>query len=177
MEGFVGWVVVCAVLVFWALGAYNRLVRLRAQGLEAFAPLGEHLARYTVLVSEVEAPASWDAADPRAALFTAAHQFELSLKAARAQPLDAPALQAFVAARESLQAAWARLCQAPADLAGEPLPPAWLLNWSQLDQQAEPLTQTFNRQIAAYNEAISQFPAAVLAWLFGFKPGYPLHER
>jgi LemA protein len=29
----------------------------------------------------------------------------------------------------------------------------------------------FDRAVSRYNEGIAQFPAALLAWLFGFKPG------
>lgn len=176
MDGFVGWALAWAVLLFWALGAYNRLVRLRARVLTAFAPLAVHLARYGEVVDQIPSPHDWEALDPRVGLLAAWRQFELSLKAARAQPLDALALQALGAAQATLQSAWHRLCQAPVDLAGEPLPPAWLQQWANLDQQASPLAQTFNQHMAEYNHAIAQFPAAVLAWLFGFKPGYPFHE-
>ena len=176
MDGSVGWALAWAVLLFWALGAYNRLVRLRAQVLSAFAPLAEHLARYGEVVDQIPSPQAWEAADPRVGLLAAWRQFELTLKAARAQPLDALALQALGAAQVTVQAAWSRLCQAPSDLAGEPLPPAWLQQWTSMDQQSPPLAQAFNRHIADYNDAIAQFPAAVLAWLFGFKPGHPLHE-
>ena len=43
-DSLAGWVVV-AVLLFWFVGAYNRLVRLRAAVLQAYATLDAALAR------------------------------------------------------------------------------------------------------------------------------------
>jgi hypothetical protein len=39
-----------AVLGFWAMGAYNRLVRLRSQGLQAFASLEVLFNQFILLV-------------------------------------------------------------------------------------------------------------------------------
>ena len=41
-----------AVLLFWALGAYNRLVRLRAQVITAFVAVDNRLSQSLVLVTE-----------------------------------------------------------------------------------------------------------------------------
>jgi LemA protein len=35
----------------------------------------------------------------------------------------------------------------------------------------------FNQAVARYNAGIAQFPAIVLAWVFGFKPGLGLDPR
>jgi LemA protein len=35
----------------------------------------------------------------------------------------------------------------------------------------------FNSAVAEYNEAIAQFPAVILAWLFGFHPARGLREH
>ena len=42
---------------------------------------------------------------------------------------------------------------------------------------AQRATETFNEAVARYNEAIGQFPAILLAWLFGFQPGRGLRVR
>ena len=44
---------------------------------------------------------------------------------------------------------------------------------AQLALQTHAATEQFNQAVARYNEAIAQFPAVLLAWLFGFKPGLP----
>ena len=48
-----GWFwLLLSVLVFWALGAYNRLVRLRAQVSQQFGPLESVLMNYQELVHQ-----------------------------------------------------------------------------------------------------------------------------
>lgn len=48
-----GWFwLLLSVLVFWALGAYNRLVRLRAQVAQQFGPLESVLMNYQELVHQ-----------------------------------------------------------------------------------------------------------------------------
>jgi LemA protein len=37
--------------------------------------------------------------------------------------------------------------------------------------QTHAATDQFDLAVGRYNEAIAQFPAVLLAWLFGFKPG------
>ena len=43
-EGF-GWWIALAIALFWFVGAYNRLVRLRALALQAYATLDAALVR------------------------------------------------------------------------------------------------------------------------------------
>ena len=57
------------------------------------------------------------------------------------------------------------------DLAGPRLPETVTARRAQLAQQAHAATDQFNQAVVRYNEAIAQFPAVLLAWLFGFKPG------
>jgi len=49
-----------ALLVFWSLGAYNRLVRLRAQVAQRFAELQKALLRYQELVQDAVTAAASD---------------------------------------------------------------------------------------------------------------------
>jgi len=46
----IGWWTVAAVLLFWSVGAYNRLVRLRAETNAAFAALDAQWLRQLALV-------------------------------------------------------------------------------------------------------------------------------
>lgn len=38
-------------------------------------------------------------------------------------------------------------------------------------------TEHFNQAVGRYNDAIAQFPAVLLAWLFGFQPGRGLRVQ
>lgn len=182
MSGFVILWLVLAVLLFWSIGAYNRLVRLRAQAMAAFAAIDEQFKQYVTLVQThfpllsgpspqggpgpgvAEIPMAW------AGLGGAAAQFEAALQEARAQPLDAPAMSTLGAAHEILCVSWARVQNEPADLAGAPLPDTLQLQWDRISLHASKARLEFNRPVTVYNAAIAQLPARLLAWWFGFKP-------
>jgi LemA protein len=174
-DSVVLWLAV-AVLLFWAMGAYNRLVRCRSQGIVAFAVLEGLFHQYLELV-KTHAPDA-QGAEPAvaawAALAAAADQFKASLRFAHAQPLHAPAMKALRTAHETLFESWTRLRELNADPADPVLLQALQTQWEQLAVRTEMARADFNRLVANYNEAIGQFPALLLAWLFGFKPAQAL---
>lgn len=77
-------------------------------------------------------------------------------------------------ALETLYLSWSRLRDLPSDLAGAALPITLQSQWEHVALQAEIARTEFNRMVTNYNQAISQFPALLLAWLFGFRPAQPL---
>lgn len=170
---------VAAVLLFWIVGAYNRLMRLRADANGAFAALEAELAWQVDLVRkhlpgpEATQPASLDGEGSFwAGLHGAAAQFAASLAAARTRPLEPAGIAALSAAQEVLAMAWERAERDDAhDLAGPRLPDTVTLRRAQLALRTHAATQQFNQAVMRYNQAIGQFPAVLLAWLFGFKPG------
>ena len=175
-----------AVLLFWAMGAYNRLVRLRSRGLAAFVVLAGRFdqlialvrstlpAYVTQSVPDAQDQAGAAAADAWAALDAAAQQLQVSLKVARSKPLNAPTASALKTAFETLCSCWSRLQDLPCDLP-DLAPPASLPNqWQQLALQTELARADFNETVANYNQAISQFPALLLAALFVLRPAQPI---
>jgi LemA protein len=174
------WLLVAA-LLFWAVGAHNRLMRLRSQGIVAFTAFEALLNQYLLLVREnlpstdvgLGVRASLDN-DPGvaawAALVAAADQFRASLKVARTQPLNGPTTSALSTAIETLRLSWLRLRNLPPDLAGSALPETLLTQWAQLSLQAEVARNNFNKAVLNYNDAIGQFPAILLAGVLGFRP-------
>lgn len=175
-----------ALFLFWAMGAYNRLVRLRSQGIIAFATL-EGLCQQHVLLVKANCPAADVAEDPEhperaqdaalaawAALAAAAEQFSASLRVAHAQPLNGPIMRALGTAHETLGLSWRRLRDLPPDLAGSALPGTLQSQWEHVAVQVELARTEFNRLVLNYNEAIRQFPALLLAWVFGFKAAQPI---
>ena len=171
-----------AVLGFWAVGAYNRLVRLRAGAIAAFAGLAGELSRQVDLVRKNLPPpeATMPAAlDPEvsiwAGLHAAAAQCAVSLGAARSRPLEPQGIAALDAAREVLDMAWERAEREDVhDLAGPRLPDTVIARRAQLALQTRTAISLFNQAVDRYNAGIAQFPAVVLAWVFGFKPGLGL---
>ena len=175
---FVFWTV-GAVLLFWAVGAYNRLMRLRADAHAAFAGIEAELSRQIDLVRKQLPPP--DATQPAplepegsfwGGLHAAAAQCAASLAAARTRPLEPRGIAALNAAQEVLAMAWERAEREDAhDLAGPRLPDTVLARRAQLLLQTHSAIEQFNGAVVRYNAAIAQFPAVLLAWLFGFKPG------
>lgn len=166
-----------AVLLFWALGAHNRLVRLRAKVIGAFAAVDHRLMQVLTLVSEraavqrgqPEADAVLDAPNVDAesgldGLQGAAIQFEVALRVARKSPLDGPSIAALRTACATIKVSWER-SQAQPDEALTANQRAWEDNQRARNEAME----SFNQSVAIYNRAIAQFPAVVLAYFFGFR--------
>lgn len=177
-------------MLFWALGAYNRLTRLRSTVVQAFGAVDAHLVRLIALLGEFDAvqgnhqpagtpvapdgaapPAVLPVVDPAkvAALRGATTQMGASLAVARAQPLQPETLAALTAARNVLEATWrAMVTEADGPGMQEMLVP-WSIRWEEHRTQIDLAVQVINNAAAQHDAAIHQFPARVLAWVFGFK--------
>lgn len=180
---------ILAVLFFWAVGAYNRLVLLRASVAKQFAAVDAQLLRVLVwlqgnlpvsmrdMLSEME-----EAALPEALLknerdlklLRILEELSDSLDLARTQPMSASAMQRVNQERLAL-AAWAK-AEVRAGQTGEatwfidPLP----YKFDRLKAQAWPLMDAYNQAAFKYNEAIHQFPASLLARQVKFLPAQML---
>jgi len=180
---------ILATLFFWAVGAYNRLVVLRANVAKQFAAVDAQLLRVLVwlqgnlpasmrdMLSEME-----EAALPEALLknerdlklLDILEALSDSLDAARTQPLSPEVMQQVNQNRLAL-AAWAK-AEVRAGQSGEatwfidPLP----YKFDRLKAQAWPLMDAYNQAAAKYNEAVTQFPASVLAKQVKFVPAHTL---
>lgn len=180
---------ILATLFFWAVGAYNRLVVLRANIAKQFSAVDAQLLRVLVwlqgnlpasmrdMLSEME-----EAALPEALLknerdlklLDILEALSDSLDAARTQPLSPVVMQQVNQNRLAL-AAWAK-AEVRAGQSGEatwfidPLP----YKFDRLKAQAWPLMDAYNQAAAKYNEAVSQFPASVLAKQVKFVPAQTL---
>jgi LemA protein len=172
------WTVVAG-LLFWTVGAYNRLVRLRAKVNSAFAVLAVELSRQVALVCDsLPGPEATQPAPPDgdrslwASLHGAAAQCAASLAMARTRPLEAEGIAALSAAHEVLSVQWEWAEREDShDLAGPRLPDTVTTQWALIVIQAQVAIDQFDQAVERYNNAIAQFPAALLAGLFGFKAG------
>jgi LemA protein len=180
---------ILAVLFFWAVGAYNRLVLLRAGVAKQFAAVDAQLLRVLVwlqgnlpasmrdMLSEME-----EAALPEALLknerdlnlLKILEDLSDSLDVARTQPLSAIAMQRVNQDRLAL-AAWAK-AEVRAGQTGEP---TWFIDplpykFDRLKAQAWPLMDAYNQAVTKYNDAVTQFPASMLAKQVKFLPAQML---
>lgn len=165
----------CLVLVFWCVGAYRRLVRLRTACCSRFSELDTAFRQVLGGLSPVDAQHRAEAVSPaHQALHATAQLLDQALAAVRRQPLEADRLAALDAAWQALQVAWIAHVQVVAEHA-EPSAGRWLADaharWQQqLTLQAH-AAASFNRAVAAYNHGIAQFPAVLMARLLGMAPG------
>jgi LemA protein len=156
-------------LVFWTVGAYNRLVGLRNALAQGFASVDEQFRRRHALLAQLAdtlAASLPDAPQPLETLRAACAQAGAACAHARARPGSPGAMTSLRLAEGILGEARGRLpVQALADPASAPL---------QADLAAGDTTlafarDQFNAQVRAYNLAVGQFPTWLIASLFGFR--------
>lgn len=171
-----------ALLLFWGVGLYNRLMRMRARGLSAFGSVEKHLHEYADLTREqtqsfqggLENGAlahAGESAHGWALLTGALQSVDQALKNARAAPLDTEPLGELALAMATLQQVWDRLRDVPEDLAGPPMPNEMRMQWDVVTHRVETSRSGYNQILLKYNEALSQVPARLVVGLMGFKRG------
>ena len=160
---------VAAVVVFWIVGAYNRMVRLRSDLVARFATVDErYKQRHALLERQLELlSAALAAAAPRLeALRAACRQADAAREHARVRPGAASAVTSLRVAEEILADARSRV--PVQSVAGADLPE---LNarLATSDTALAFARSEFNAAVALYNEAVRQFPTVLVARLFGFR--------
>ncbi len=160
---------IVALLVFWIVGAYNRLTRLRAAMLRRFAPVEEQLrTRQVLLLRWLDAlePRLANAAPRIDALRAACVQVEAAWTHARGRPAEPEAIASLRLADEILADARGRL----------PVPSAPGSELASLATQLQAVDATFafargqfDDAVRSYNRAVRQFPTVLLVRLFGFR--------
>lgn len=187
------WWILGAVALFWFIGAYNRIVRLRSGALQAYATLDVALMRQLDFVqarlAEEPAPPQGSSGTQRedAGLKASAGQLVTLLAATRLKPLDPARIAALATALHVMLSTWQRLhpdavvsfeadgtLSRPAPLNGRdegaPVPMAW----PEPSAAAEIARNQFNQAVEQYNAAIVQFPALLVAWIMQLRPAAPL---
>lgn len=191
-DSIAGWAV-AALLLFWFVGAYNRLMRLRTVALQGYATLDAALVRQLEFVQGRTLAPGDDAAldDPtvRASLHAATAQLTTLLGATRLRPLDGDGMAALGTALQVLLSAWQRLHPeavthfdadgmlsrpAPLDAGEERAVVSAPIAWPEPSAAAEIARSHFNLAVQAYNTAIGQFPALLVAWIVRLRPAAPL---
>ena len=169
-----------ALLVFWITGAWKRMKRMRAACKTAFVAVEVQFVQLLDLLRscanaqlpEQEVQQSC-LQHVRQALLPSANLLEAALHQAKLQPLRPETIAALDSAWQGVQVAWQAYVQlhgAQAQVQSDEQQ-EWELRWTQLITLQSHSTEQFNTAIHAYNEAIAQFPACVIARLSGLKPG------
>lgn len=169
-----------AVTVFWALGAFKRLRRLRVQAEQAFTSVDGQFLQVVELLRSCarmqalkEKVATVYVQQAHHALLPSADLMESALQQARQHPLRPESIAALSGAWQGVQVAWQAYAQLCSDLS--PVHEEHIQEWSQRWQQLQTLqshnTSQFNTAVQAYNDAIAQFPACAMARIGGHKAG------
>lgn len=165
--------------VAWAVGAYNRLVRLRSDVNSAFAAVDAELQPLVRLVDDMLEgihPQDEDRTPPSdkflAPIRDASGQLSNALAAARLRPLDVERIEAVRQAGEHWARIWDRAEYEDArELGGPYLPDTVSTERALRLKQAEVIAAQFNESIDRYNRAITQIPAVLIAWTFNLRRG------
>lgn len=164
---------VLALLLFWVVGLYNRLMRLRARALEVLGVVEKHASTCVRLVGQYLTAPQDEAQVLVASQWADVHAAALRLEQVLAQPrpttpLQADAVAALAAAWTRLHTAWREASDGPIDLAGPVMPQEMQDVWTAASLKVQSASGGFNQIIARYNEAIQQYPARWVAALMGF---------
>ena len=147
-----------AVLAFWLVGAYNRLVRLRAELNQGFAGVSAQLDQYSGLVSSW-AMSGQDLSSLQT-LLACVHTLDGALHNCQGR-LDQPELiAALCQAIDSFDTHWQRLGEGSAASTEK----------QRLAQELLRCKALYNDAASAYNHAVGQFPALLMARALSFKP-------
>ncbi|MET0281842.1 MAG: LemA family protein [Steroidobacteraceae bacterium] len=173
--GFLVVLILVALLVFWGIGIYNRLVTARNGFGNAFAQIDVQLTRrYDLIPNLVETARAYlkHERETLEAVISARNSAVAGLKAAAADPGSAAAVAQLAGADAGLSGALGRLfavAEAYPDLKAN----------ANMMQLSEELTSTenrvafarqaFNDAVMGYNNAREMFPNSIIAGAFNFE--------
>src|SRR3989442_444783 len=177
--GIGGWIFLAVVVavVVWVMAMYNGLVTLRNRFRNAFSQIDVQLRRrYDMIPNLVETAKGYmkHERETLEAVIAARNAAYSASQAAAARPGDPQAIRALASAESQLTGVMSRLMAVAESY------PELKANQNMLALQEE-LTSTenkiafarqgFNDAVMRYNVGREQFPAVLLAGLFGFGPG------
>ena len=163
-----------AVVVFWAIGIYNRLVNGRNRVKNAFAQIDVQLTRrYDLIPNLVEVVKGYmkHERETLEAVINARNSASASLDAAKADPANAQMIKELGASEGALTSALGRmfaLSEAYPDLKANQ-------NMMQLQEELASTEnkvafsrQAFNDSVLQYNNSAENFPNNIIAGFFSF---------
>ena len=169
-------IAVCAVLLFWTVGAYNRLIRLKNIIVNAFGQIDVQLKRrYDLIPNLVEAAKKYllHERETLEAVIAARNQARAASDAARNRPTHAPEVLALAAAEQALGSSLGRLfavAEAYPELKADATIRELSEELTSTENKIAFARQAYNDSVLDYNTAQAQFPTLLIARVFGFAP-------
>jgi LemA protein len=162
-----GWIVlgVIVVVVIWAISVYNGLVAMRQRTDQAFADIDVQLKQRHDLIPNLVETVKGYAAHERGTLEAVVQ--------ARNAAVAAPGVEQKVAAENLLSGALRQLfavAEAYPDLKANQNFQQLQMELTDIENKLAASRRFFNNAVQEYNTGIQQFPAALFAGMFGFRP-------
>jgi len=171
-----------AAVVWWAVMVYNRLVQSRNRIANAFGQIDVQLKRrYDLVPNLVEVARKYLAheAGTLEAVIRARGQAQAAADTARARPVDAGAIGALAVAEQALGGTLGRLFalqEAYPDLKADQTMQSLSEELTSTENRVGFARQAYNDQVLDFNDKAAQFPALIVARLFGFVPAAMLQS-
>ena len=170
------YIALAALLVFWAVGAYNRLVRLKNAVANAFGQIDVQLKRrYDLIPNLVEAAKKYLIHEQATleAVISARNQARAASDVVRSRPANALAVTTLAAAEQALGGSLGHLfavAEAYPDLKADQTIRELSEELTSTENKVSFARQAFNDAVLDYNNAQGQFPAVLVARMFSFAP-------
>ena len=165
-----------AMLIFWAVGAYNRLVRLKYTIANAFGQIDVQLKRRYDLIPNLVAAAKkylQHEQETLEAVISARNQARSASDRVASRPGKADSVIALAAAEQTLDSSLGRLfalAEAYPDLKADQTIRELSEELTSTENKVGFARQAYNDAVLDYNNAQGQFPALLVARVFGFAP-------
>ena len=165
-----------ALLVFWTVGAYNRLVRFKNIIANAFGQIDVQLKRrYDLIPNLVEAAKKYLQHEHATleAVIAARNQARSANDAVRSRPGKADAVIALAVAEQALDGSLGRLfavAEAYPDLKADQTIRELSEELTSTENKVGFARQAYNDAVLDFNNAQGQFPTLLIARIFGFVP-------
>lgn len=175
MIGMIIFAVVALVLVFWSIGIYNGLVRMRNGFKNAFAQIDVQLKRrYELIPNLVETAKGYmkHEAQTLERVIAARNQaFQAEAKVA-GNPANASAMKEFSQAESQLTGAVGRfmaVMESYPDLKANTTMNSLMEELTSTENKVSFARQAFNDSVMSYNNQREVFPNSIFAGMFGFQ--------
>ena len=165
-----------AVAIFWAVGAYNRLIRLKNVIANSFGQIDVQLKRrYDLIPNLVEVAKKYlqHERDTLEAVMIARNRARVASDAVRSRPANATAVTALATAEQALDGSLGRLfavAEAYPELKADETIRGLSEELTSTENKVTFARQAYNDAVLDYNNAQGQFPALLIARLFGLVP-------
>ncbi len=175
-------IAILALLIFWAVGAYNRLVRLRNTIANAFGQIDVQLKRrYDLIPNLVEAAKKYLQHEQATleAVIAARNRARTASDAVRSRPANAGAVTALVAAEQALEGSLGQLfavAEAYPELKADQTISDLSEELTSTENKVGYARQAYNDAVLDYNNAQGQFPTLLIARMFSFAPSAMLRS-